>query len=273
MRKCRYLVYAILFSLVLIIISTACISDPNPRMFNSRYTYEITIRHNGPLSNATFIIPLPVKDNSSKLATEIYSNPDFGSRDNVKVSLTRFPAGFDKSNISPFPGYDPVFLIITTQDLVSGASSDSIYNFKKDIHISLDTPNFPVNTLTPIGNETLVAPKFNFSWQNPQMTEKKSLSRIEYSHQPLTYMTKVYADFNAPESTYVDIYCHVQGSNYWIEGYDASVGNSYDDGYSKIFYGETHGWYEAEGKFSIADGVYPNPDALEWQKVLDGTTR
>jgi hypothetical protein len=251
--------------LVLVFFTTACISGLEPRMFNSRYSYEISIRYNGTLSDATFIIPLPVKDNSPRLASEIYTKPDFGSRDNVRISLTRSPAGLDWTNTSSLRGYDPWFLVINTQAPVSDASPYYIYQFKRDIRINLGTPDFPVNTLMPIGNETLILPKYNFSWENPLVTGKKSWSRIDYSPQSLPYITKIYADYNAPPSSSVTVYCDVYGHNGWVEGYDAWVGNYYRDRYSKTLNGDAHGWYEAEGKLSIAEGVY----RPEWQTIFN----
>jgi hypothetical protein len=230
-------------------------------MFTSRYSYEISIRYNGTLSDATFIIPLPVRNNSPILASEIYTKPDFGSRDNVRVSLSRSPAGLDWSEVSPLPGYDPWFLLIDAAAPISGPSSDYLYNFRRDIHISLDTPDFPINTMMPVGNETLIAPKFQFSGQNLRLVEKRGWSRISYTSDPIPYKTKIYADFNAPSSTYVEISCDVEGRNYWIENYDESVGNGYRDHYSQIFFGDAHGWYEADGKLRIAEGVY----RPEWQ--------
>jgi hypothetical protein len=220
------------------------------------------------LSNATFIIPLPVKDNSPKLATEIYTKPDFGAG-NVTVALTRSPEGINWGNASPVSGYDPWFLIIKTKAPISDFSPYYVYQFKKDIQIRFDTPDFPVNTLMPIGNETLIVPKFKFNWQNPPMTDKKSAARIEYAPTSFPYSTRIYADYDAPESSSVVIYCSVNGHNGWKEDYDAWVGNYYRDRYSITFNGGSHGWHEVEGKLSVAEGVYPNLDHPEWQKVMN----
>ena len=264
----RLQVYGIVFLLLLLSIFSGCTSGYHPRMFRSDYSYEISITHFGPLSNATFVIPLPVKDNYPKLASEIYSRPDFGSRDNVTVSLTRTPAWLNMSDASQLSGYDPWFLVITTLSPVSDSSPYEIYNFRTDIHKNLDTPDFLVNTARPIGNETLVTPKFNFSWQNPFLTEKRSWSRIEYLSDPISYTTKIFSDFDAPSSTSVSVFCKVYGHNGWLENYDAWVGNYYSDQYSVTVNGNTSGWYDTNGKLSIAKGVY----RPEWQNVLNATT-
>ena len=101
---------------------------------------------------------------------------------------------------------------------------------------------------------------------------KRGVDRIEYTHITAPYSTSVYADYSAPSSTRVEVYCNVRGTNYWREYSDAGGYNQYQDRSSKIFFGEAHGWYHADGELIIADGFYPNFDHPEWQNVLNRTT-
>jgi hypothetical protein len=270
MKQFQYPVYFIAFSLVLVIISTGCISSLDPRFFNSEYSYEIDITHIGPLSNATFIIPLAVMDNSPKLASNIYIESDF-AYSNVTASLTQSPSGLDLSNVSPIDRYDPWFLIIKMESPVSESSPYNIYRFEKDVRVKLDRPDFRVNTLIPIGNETIISPKNRFVRPSPPQIMKRSVDRIEYTPIAAPYSTSIYADYSAPPSTLVEIYCNVRGTNYWREYSDAGGSNQYQDGFSRFFSGEAHGWYQADGELLIADGFYPNFDHPEWQKVLNRT--
>lgn len=261
MKQKSYPVYIIVSLLVLLIFSSACIFVLVPRMFESDYTYEISIVHYGPLSNATFVIPLPVKDNSAKLTSEIYTKSDFIYPD-AKVLLTQSPDGLDRTDMSPFPGYDPWFLIIRIAEPVSNSSlpytPPYIYHFEKDIRVKLDNPDFPVKTMTPIGNETLIAPKYNFSWQNPPLTEKRGYYTNTYSpaSASIPYTTKISADYDAPDPTIVIVSCRVEGRNSWVQGYDDWLENNYHDEYSMTFSGGSHGWYETKGNLVVAEGYY-----------------
>jgi hypothetical protein len=266
----RAFVFLVVLCLVSLTLSAGCISSLDPRSFNSAYSYEISIVHHGPLSNATFIIPLAVMDNSPKLASNIYIESDF-AYSNVTASLTQSPSGRDLRNESSIDGYDPWFLIIKMESPVSESSPHYIYKFEKDVQVKLDDPDFRVNTLIPIGNETLISPKNQFVRPSPPQIRKRSVDRIEYTPITAPYSTSVYADYSAPPSTLVEIYCNVRGTNYWREYSDAGGSNQYQDRFSRFFSGEVHGWYQADGEITIADGFYPNLDHPEWQKVLNRT--
>lgn len=178
MKRSQYPGYVIIFSLVLVILSTGCVSSLDPRSFNSEYSYEIGIVHDGSLSNATFIIPLPVMDDSPKLASNFFIESDF-AHNNVTASLTQSPSGLNLSNVSPIDGYDPWFLIIKTESPVSESSPYYIYKFDKDIQVKLNRPDFRVNTLIPIGNETLISPKNRFVRPSTPPVIKRGVDRIE----------------------------------------------------------------------------------------------
>jgi hypothetical protein len=270
MRQLKNLVHIVAFSLVLVIISTGCISGLDPRSFNSAYSYEVSIVHHGPLSNATFIIPLAVRDNSPELASDIFIESDFAFS-NVTASLIKSPSGLDLNNVSSIDGYDPWFLIIKLESPISESSPYYIYKFEKDIQVKLDDPDFRVNTLIPIGNETLISPKNQFVRPDPPQIRKRGVDRIEYTSLTVPYSTIIYADYSAPSSTLVEIYCNVRGTNYWREYSDAGGRNQYQDKFSRFFSGEVHGWYQADGDLTIADGFYPNLDHPEWQDALNRT--
>lgn len=270
MKRSQYPIYFIAFSLVLVIISIGCISNLDPRSFNSAYSYEISIVHHGPLSNATFIIPLAVRENSPKLASDIFIESDF-TFSNVTTSLTQSPSGQDLNTVSSIDGYAPWFLIIKLESPISESSPYYIYKFEKNVQVKLDDPDFRVNTLIPIGNETLISPKNQFARPGPPQIRKMSADRIEYTPITVPYSTIVYADYSAPSSTLVEIYCNVRGTNYWREYSDAGGRNQYQDKFSRFFSGEVHGWYQANGDLTIADGFYPNLDHPEWQDALNRT--
>jgi hypothetical protein len=259
----------IIISLLLLTTIVGCITDLDPRSFHSEYRYEVGIKHNGPLSNATFIIPIPVKNNTPMVGEYVLSTSDF-SKTNIMTNLTQSPSGFNFNQSKNISGYAPWFLIIKTESPVKDTKYGEVYYIERKMQFKLNTPDFKVNTLTPIGNESLLVPKNNFLWKKPSISEVHS-RQIKYLSPSNPQEFWIYADFNAPSTTMVEIYSGVEGHNWWKQEYDAGMMNGYSDRFSKVFYGEAHGWYLVKGDFSAAQGIYPNYDNPDWQKALNQT--
>ena len=258
-------------TLCLIITAILCsgCSDLNFHSFHSYYDYKINIKHNGQLSNATFIIPIPIKNNTPMIGSYILTDDDF-IKDNISVKLTQSPPGLNNSDLKTIPGLNPCFLIIQTRQPITDQKYGEIYTFQKEILLHFDSPDFKVNTLRPIGNESVIQPKSGFFWVEPRLLQSYNAYRIEYQTVELPQQSWIYADFSAPPSTMVEISSSVEGYNGWYIGRDdAYVGNRYQDFIYKTFYGNTHGWYLTNGRFTAADGPYPNLSHSEWQEVLN----
>lgn len=258
-------------TLCLIITAILCLgcSDLKFHSFHSYYDYKINIKHNGQLSNATFIIPIPIKNNTPMIGSYILTEDDF-IKDNISVKLTQSPPGLNNSDLKTIPGLNPCFLIIQTRQPITDEKYGEIYTFQKEILLHFDSPDFKVNTLLPIGNESVIQPKSGFFWVEPRLLQSYNAYRIEYQTVELPQQSWIYADFSAPPSTMVEISSSVEGYNGWYIGRDdAYVGNRYQDFIYKTFYGNTHGWYLTNGRFTAADGPYPNLSHSEWQNILN----
>jgi hypothetical protein len=257
--------------IVTLVLCSGC-STVNISSFHSYYDYKINIKHSGQISNATFIIPLPIKNNTPMIGPYILTQDDF-IKDNVSVKLTQSPPGLNNSELNTIPGLNPYFLIIQIKQPITDDKYGDVYTFQKEILLHFDSPDFKVNTLRPIGNESIIQPKSGFFWEEPGLLQSHNGYRIDYQTVELPQKAWIYADFSASPSTMVEVSSSLEGYNGWYMGRDdAYLGNRYQDFIYKTFYGNTRGWFLTDGRFTAADGPYPNLSHPEWQKVLTNTT-
>lgn len=263
------LLITILFLFLLTTIAGCTLYSVDPRMFHSDYTYDMRITSDQPIRNATFIIPLPVKDNTPMIGTSPLI-PDEFQKDNVKIGFTQSPKDLNLTNATIWEGYDPWYVIIQSDELQYETDDLWDYTINKKESIEPETSAFSTHTLYPKGNESVIMPKINFFWQNPKPSEIWPRNLI-YNHPPVIQNTMVYAVFSAAPVTKTQIWFKIKDDHYWKQEYDAWMGNQYSDQFAVTISGEAKGWYIAEGKFSAAQGIYPNYDNPDWQKALNQT--
>jgi hypothetical protein len=265
----RPLFITILFFFFLTLMS-GCITDLDPRMFKSSYDYDIEIRSDGPLSNVTFIIPLPVKNNTPMLGPKTITDDDF-KRENISIGLSRAPPGLNVTGTVTQEGYDPWFVIIRSDEMNPSKPGNFVYRMEKNVDLVLDSPVFPVNTLYPIGNESLIVPKYDLTWVDPEIVEVRQ-ANVVYKSRYLSQKTPLYVQYSASPKTRVDVMVTIVGTNSWKQEYDASLGNTYEDYFSSSFVGEQDKWMLMNGKIgSMYDAVYPDYAHPGWQKALNRT--
>jgi hypothetical protein len=244
-----------------------CISDLDPRMFKSSYKYDIEIRSDNPLSNVTFILPLPVKNNTPLVGPKILTEGDF-KKENISIEFSKAPPALNVTGIVTQEGYDPWFVIIRSDEMNPSKPGNYIYRMEKNVDLFLDSPVFPVNTLYPIGNESLISPKLNLIWVNPEIAEIRQANIVYKSHY-VSQKTPIFLKYSASPQTKVYVMFTITGTNSWKQEYDASLGNTYEDYFSSSVVGEQNKWIIINGKIgSMYNAVYPNYDNPEWQKAL-----
>lgn len=255
--------------LFLIITITGCITDLDPRMFHSSYQYEISIRSDSPLSNVTFILPLPVKNNTPMVGSKILTVDDF-KKENTSIEFTRAPYGLNTSGSTFHEGYDPWFVIIRSNEMLPEEPGNYVYHIEKEERLIPDVPTYSVNTLYPLGNESVFSPKQDFSWHEPGVADVQS-DTIRYQQNRQSQKTIIFTNYSAKPETKVEIWINIQGYNSWKQGYDASIGNTYHDNFWKILTGPQPGWTTISGEFESGSGPYPNFNHPDWQKALNRT--
>lgn len=257
----------VIASLLLLSTITGCITDLDPRMSSSTHQYSINIQSDKPLENATFIIPIPIKNNTPMLGSNVFIVEDF-QKEKIDIELIQFPAGLDLTTVPQIEGYTPWFVVIHADRFIPDQTTLTIYQMKKNIRIEQQKPNFSIiNTLHPIGNESLIVPKYNFSWQEPYV-DRIQAANIRYAPNSIPEKTMIYSDYQTSASTRVSIAFSLEGRNTWKQGYDDWIGNTYSEFFSKHFTGPQTGWFLINGEMKLQDGFYPNPNNPEWQEVL-----
>lgn len=110
MRELLQVLVIILCLIITTILCSGCL-DLNLRSFQSSYDFQINIKHKGQLSNAMFIIPLPLKNNTPMIGLYILTQDDF-IKDNISIKLTQSPPGLNLSELKTKTGLNPYFIII-----------------------------------------------------------------------------------------------------------------------------------------------------------------
>jgi hypothetical protein len=234
-------------------------------MFSTSYEFEIDIRTTEPITNATFYLPVPVKNGVPTVGNKLLTAQDF-QKPNYSVSLEKSPPGLNLSGAYPAPGNSPWYVRIHADRI----THDDEYLISIYDSLKVDNPLLFANTITPFGNESVIFPKYEFSLNPPVQTKARSPHRIEYETGSSPQKTWFYADYTGSSSTNLQLIISLDSTNSWKEGWDAWIANSYSD----RFHWDTRsdrqslGWVMAEGRFNTGGGVYPNLSDPEWQHVI-----
>jgi len=262
----------IILSLLLVATIAGCITDLDPRMFKSSYEYKIEIRSDSPLSNVTIILPLPVINNTPWVGPKKLTEDDL-RQENISIEFSKAPYGLNITGTATQERYDPWFVIIRSDKMNPSKQGNYVYRMEKNVDLFLDSPAFAVNTFYPIGNESLISPKYNLTWVDPEIVEIRK-SNIVYKSRYISQKTPIYLHYSASPKTKVDVMFVISGTNSWKQEYDASLGNTYEDYYSSSFVGQQNTWILINGKIgSMYNVIYPNYDHPDWRKALNQTTK
>ncbi len=256
-------VVLIVFSIVVTLIYLES-TDQKEETYMSNYHYEVTIKADKPLNNATLYLPLPVFENRSivgeemvsKASNDIYSNsPGW----NFSLVHTEYGTMLEITNKKIVPTY---------HSLPEPISEDEEVPMKKNItesnEYSEETPvlrpirftagltvNQSLNTKYPLGNESVLVPKNNLSTTEPaNMVSPPEHIDPEYYE----YESRLFAQYNTSELTGVDISVEVTGTNEWWAG--GWRFNSFQDTVTARMNGTQNGWITAKGNMVTGDGIY-----------------
>lgn len=209
-----------------------------PAAFSSHYSYDLTIETNLPLYNVTFIVPLPIQNGSPKVGT-LLLNEDMFKKEGYKVSFVL---------VEGIPS-----IKISTATILPGREN----RFRVDIGDGQETTGLPylVNTIIPLGNESVFLPKYNISIRQPQPASYSTSHGIHYYPLISSYQTKVYAEYSTSPNTVVQLISHTDGLNSWVE-LDSWLQNKYGDDFSISLNGMANGWYMASGELKSGEGIY-----------------
>jgi hypothetical protein len=240
--------------LVGLAMSPLCLRSLEPSNFVSGISYQLTLETDTPLSNATFLIPLPVRNGI----------PAVGFL-NLTESMFRKP-GFNASFVS-WEGNEYLRLTADTIDPKEYAEYEVSYGDQSErrtydergYQVEYQRPaDYPywINTREPIGNETVFLPKYNVIFQSPMEPTYSTGSGIRYYPVLSRYQTNIYAGYQTSADASVHIFASIEGQNSWAEEFDAWRGNLYSDYFQEYCNGPAPGWHPVNGELKSGEGKY-----------------
>jgi|WetSurMetagenome_2_1015567.scaffolds.fasta_scaffold24249_2 hypothetical protein len=270
-------IFSCLVILGLIALCAGCSEDIDPRLFRTSCGYTLHINTNEPISNATFYIPLPVKNGTPMMGDILLTLGNF-EKDNFSIEFVDSPPNLNVSGLYTRPDNPPLWIKIHADTLSPRLPPDAhpagFYRAYSIDMVNTTYENSPLafpDTVYPLENRSVFMPKLHFSSPAVTQIEKKAPYKKYYSPVSIPQQIPVYAEYSASPTTRVEIYSSISLGNYWKEKYDESGGNDYDDNFDWMHTGPSHGWQVAEGEFIAAKGTYPDYSHPVWRKVLNET--
>lgn len=238
----------------------------------STYQYEVTIAADGTLENATFYVPVPTENGSSRL----------GERFADDVRYDRYTPAVRGDDPDPAPVDFSYELVETERGQMLAITADRIevtkvyyrevgnetmgwYERIPAEEYAPDNPDMgvqndgsfrftvtlvadePIDTADPFDAEPLLAPGVDRS-------EVDCFTGDSATHRCFEYEGQVYADYETSEETTVYVSAQLDGRNEWFSG--GWTGNEYREWSRVELRGPQSGWVLTDGELEIGSGNY-----------------
>jgi len=266
-RNVRYLMICLLLCTGLLMACAGCMSDPTPRSLSTNTDYKLLILSTEPLYNVTFYLPLPQK-NGTPMAGPLLLTKEYFATDNFSTEFVRSPPGMDPNWSVPGIDTQPLYLKVTADRMFPNETLGTPFFYFYENKTVLASPLDYPDTVNPIGNESIILQKVNFSPKNPTPDSSKDPTLIRYHPVVINQKIAFYAVYSVSPTAWVNVYSQVLVMNRWEAGGEQRQ-NHYADTYSWFNTGDAHGWQFADGFFASGNGPYPNLSSPVWQNVLN----
>jgi hypothetical protein len=240
----------------------------------STYQYEVTVAADETLENATFYVPVPTENGSSRLGERFVENPQY---DRYTPAVRGYDPDPDSVNFSyelvdtergrmlaisadriavekvyyreagnetmgwyeriPADEYDP-------DDPDMGVQNDGSFTFTVTL-----VADESVDTADPFDDEPLLAP-------GADRTAVDCRTGRSATHRCFEYDGQVYADYEANETATVYVSAQLDGRNEWFSG--GWSGNEYREWSRVELRGPQSGWVLTDGELEVGSGNYRN---------------
>ena len=251
----RRLPVVLLALLVALVFLCGCLSgEPQDLSMSSSYTLRITTDTH--IENVTLLVPIPTCGDRpaidhDPISDAFYSEklrryPPYPSTIPEHFALAVVPVDGQYYLRLTAPFMDPAEPVWVNYENYTPLAGD----FRPEVVSQM------VNTLHPLGNESLFPPKQNLTLTagSPEAVETRGINPgCRYS-----YTIPVYAHYE--NGSRVEISSNIMGGNGWAEQFDAWMLNRYYDRYHLVITGDPQGWMPAEGEVTAGYGSY-----REWQ--------
>ncbi|MDY7083450.1 MAG: hypothetical protein SXQ77_13860, partial [Halobacteria archaeon] len=265
MRKTVVLLVAVVVTLILL---SGCIggTESIDETYMSEYTYDVSVRTNATLENATFYLPAPVEDNESTLGQKLVAENMF---DEANLSEGERQRATDQPdwNLSLVDTRHGRMLrihadvikprFVTPQPIDEEGNplptNESPRPQTRSISVSLQVNN-SIDTKNALENEPVLVPKYNITKVECDFPRPED-SAVECYR----YDSRIYASYNVTNASMtsnpeIDLAVSFDGSNSWFTA--GWTGNNYHDFTNTVIEGENDGWIKTNGRFTQGEGNY-----------------
>ena len=252
----RRLLVVLLALLVALTFLCGCFSE-EPHNIVKFYSYSLGIKTTTPIENVTFLIPVPTRDDRPAIGSISISDEFYDPDNDFHSSYPlRIPEHY---TLTVVPVDGQYYLRLTAPFMDPAEPVSMIFHNRTSLAGDLRPDIVPlmINTLHPLGNESLFSPKQNLTLTagSPDVVQTSGYNLRGYSY---SYTIPVYAYYE--NGTRVDITSSMWGHNEWDAGFDGGGSNQYSDRYRLTVTGKPQGWVSAEGVMTAGEGSY-----REWQ--------
>jgi len=229
-----------------------CLSG-GPQDFSVSSSYTLHITTDTRIENVTLLVPIPTRGDLSAIGHDPISDAFYTNRlpEYITPAIVPVDGQYYLRLTAPFlsPG-EPVWVNYENYTFLAG-------DFRPEVVSQM------VNTLHPLGNESLFSPKQNLALTagSPEAVETRGINPgCRYS-----YTIPVYAHYE--NGSRVEISSRIKSESGWAEQFDAWALNRYYDRYHLVITGDPQGWMPAGGEVTAGYGIY-----REWQLNFSTTS-
>jgi hypothetical protein len=259
--RCR-LPIVLLALVVALVFLCGCISG-GPQDFSVSSSYTLHITTDTRIENVTLLVPIPTRGDRPVIGHSPISDAFYSEK---LPEVRSYPSTIPEYCTLAVVPVDGQYYLRLTAPFLSPAEPVWV-NYENYTFLAGDlrpdiVPQM-INTLHPLGNESLFSPKQNLALTagSPEAVETRGINPgCRYS-----YTIPVYAQYE--NGSRVEISSDIMGENGWAEQFDAWALNRYTDHYRLVITGEPQGWMPAGGEVRTGHGNY-----REWQLNASATS-
>jgi len=216
------------------------------RSLMSSYGYDVELTTDSTLRNVTLYFPLPVINNTSSVGVDIIEH-DFNADDDypsLRYALVNTEHGLmlcmkcEKIE----PRYD------------TSNKSKKIQRPSIDLSTTVFS-NQSIDTMNPLGNETVLMPKYKLKYLGLTTRENYLGSTTRQPNVNVyNYDSRIYAHYETLSNANVSIFISLHASNeWWIGGW---LSNNYRENIEVKLSGPQDGWTTVNGELVTGEGTY-----------------
>lgn len=250
----------VVLGFVALLVFSGCIGGGESvnETYTSEYSYSVSVQPTGNLTNASFLVPVPSRDNASFVAEALVREQRRGNATEPgEEPVDRPPWSLSVDGTR----YGPMLRIHADElpaEYVRGQPLDEegdplpsngsearprVYSVSASVEV-----NRSIDTRDALTREPVLEPKFNVSEVECTPARPDDSDAECYS-----YDGRIYASYNASPGTRVDVGVSTYGDNSWFDlGW---TGNTYHD-FTHTEAVNDSGWTVSDGSFTEGEGNY-----------------